>query len=42
MYNRILLSWIERRTTEDQIHLFVRTGWLTQEQADTILNTPQN
>lgn len=42
MYNKILQSWIERKVTADQIHLFVRTNWLTQEQADTILNTPQN
>jgi hypothetical protein len=42
MYNKILLSWIEHKTTEDQIHLFVRTKWLTQEQAETILNTPRN
>jgi hypothetical protein len=41
MYNRILINWIERKLNEDQIHLFVRTGWLTQEQADTILATPQ-
>ncbi len=42
MYNKILQRWIERKVTVGQIHLFVRTNWLTQEQADTILATPQN
>jgi hypothetical protein len=42
MYNRVLLRWIEKRITVDQIHLLVRTNWLTQEQADEIIATPQN
>jgi hypothetical protein len=41
MYDRILLRWIERRITPEQVQLLVRTNWLTQAQADTILATPQ-
>lgn len=42
MYSKILLRWIERRITEEQIQLLVRTYWLTQQQADEIIATPQN
>ncbi len=41
MYDRILLRWIERRITQEQVQLLVRTNWLTQAQADIILATPQ-
>jgi hypothetical protein len=41
MYDRILLRWIERRITPEQVQLLVRTNWLTQAQADIILATPQ-
>lgn len=42
MYSRILLRWIEGRITVDQIQLLVRTNWITQQQADVIIATPQN
>lgn len=42
MYSKILTRWIEKRITVDQILLLVRTGWLTQDQADIIISTEQN
>ena len=36
MYERILARWLAGKITEQQIDLLVKTGWLTQEQADSI------
>lgn len=41
MYNFILNMWIMKRYTETNISNCVTKGYITQEQADTILATPQ-
>lgn len=41
MYNFILNQWIMRKYTETNIANCVIKGYITQEQADTILGTPQ-
>lgn len=42
MYQMLLNLWVTRRATETTIENAVAKGWITQEQADLILATPQN
>lgn len=41
MYNFILNQWIMKKYTETNIQNCVTKGYITQEQANTILATPQ-
>lgn len=41
MYVFLLRCWIEGRVTATQINYAVTRGWITQEEANTILTTPQ-
>jgi hypothetical protein len=41
MYQFILNQWILRKYTETQVQNAVVKGYITQEQADTILTTPK-
>lgn len=40
-YRLILRSWQDGRVTIREVELFVRTGWLTREQADEIYKLPR-
>lgn len=40
MYAFLLRCWTEGRVRAEQIRYAVTKGWITQEQADTILATP--
>lgn len=42
MYQMLLNLWVARRLTEAQVEAAVAKGWITQDQADLILATPQN
>lgn len=42
MYQMLLNLWVSRRATTATIENAVGKGWITQEQADLILATPQN
>lgn len=41
MYNFVLNQWILGRFTQTQVQNCVTKGYIIQEQADTILATPQ-
>lgn len=41
MYNFILNMWIMRRINDEQVQTYVTKGYITQEQANRILNTLQ-
>ncbi|WP_226085637.1 hypothetical protein [Mesobacillus sp. S13] len=41
MYGFLLNMWIMGRVTETQINNYVGKGFITQEEADMILATPQ-
>jgi hypothetical protein len=41
MYNLLLNLWIMNRISETNIQNAVTKGYITQEQADTILATPK-
>lgn len=41
IYNIFYRNWINKRASVEQIQQSVTMGILTQEQADTILATPQ-
>jgi hypothetical protein len=41
MYNFILNMWVMKRITEEQVQAYVVKGFITQEQANMILATPQ-
>ncbi len=41
MYNFILNMWVMKRITEEQVQAYVVKGYITQEQANMILATPQ-
>ncbi|RFU70343.1 XkdX family protein [Peribacillus saganii] len=41
MYNFIRNQWIMGKYTPEQVQNAVTKGYITQEQADTILATPQ-
>lgn len=40
-YRLILRRWQDGRVTIREVELFVRTGWLTREQADEIYKLPR-
>ena len=40
-YRLILRRWQDGRVTIREVELFVRTGWLTREQADLIYTYPR-
>lgn len=40
MYNFILNQWIMKKITSEKVQSYV-PRWITQEQCDTILSTPQ-
>lgn len=42
MYQMLLNLWVARRATEVTIENAVAKNWITQDQADLILATPQN
>lgn len=42
MYNFILSMWKQRRVDEAYVNYQVEMKRITQEEADTILSTPQN
>ena len=41
MYNFILNQWIMKKYTATQVQNCVTKGYITQDQANTILATPQ-
>jgi hypothetical protein len=41
MYNFILNQWVMKKFTETNVQNCVTKGYITQDQADTILATPQ-
>jgi hypothetical protein len=41
MYGFILNQWIMEKYTVDKVNLCVTKGYITQDQANTILDTPQ-
>jgi len=41
MYKFIYNMWVMKRTTAEQVQDFVDKGFISQEEADTILATPQ-
>lgn len=41
MYNFILNMWVFRKITETQVNSYVTKGFITQQEADQILATPQ-
>jgi len=41
MYGFILNMWIMKRITATQVQAYVTNGYITQEEADMILATPQ-
>jgi len=41
-YRLILRRWQDGRVTIQEVELFVKTGWLTREQADLIYTYPRN
>lgn len=41
MYNFILGMWQAGRVTEEQVRSYAQKGFITQEEADQILATPQ-
>lgn len=41
MYSFILNMWIMKRITATQVQTYVTKGFITQEEADMILATPQ-
>ncbi|WP_176222236.1 hypothetical protein [Tuberibacillus sp. Marseille-P3662] len=41
MYDFLLRMWVQRRVTETQLQNYADYGFITQEQADSIIATPQ-
>lgn len=41
MFNFILFQWVMRKFTADQVNACVTKKFITQDQADTILETQQ-
>jgi hypothetical protein len=41
MYNFILNMWIMRKIDEAKVQIYVVKGYITQEEANIILATPQ-
>ncbi len=41
MYNFLLNMWVMKRITETQVQNAVNKGYVTQEEANMILATPQ-
>lgn len=41
MYGFILNMWVSRKITETQVQSYVTKGFITQEEANMILATPQ-
>lgn len=41
MYAFILNMWIMKRLTQEQVQMYVTKGFITQEEANMILATPQ-
>ena len=41
MYQFILNMWVFRRVTEEQVNSYVGKGFITQDEANQILATPQ-
>jgi hypothetical protein len=41
MYQFILNMWVFRKVTEQQVRSYAQKGFITQQEADEILATPQ-
>jgi hypothetical protein len=41
MFGFVSLMWVMRRITEQQVLAYVAKGYITQQEADMILVTPQ-
>lgn len=41
MYNTLLRMWKKGMLTEEKLQKAVDLGWITEEQAETIRNTPR-
>lgn len=41
MYNTLMRMWKQGKLTEAQIDRAVELGWITEQQAETIKNTPK-
>lgn len=41
MYGFVLNMWVMRRITAEQVQMYVTKGYITQEEANMILATPQ-
>ena len=42
MYNFTLNMWVMKKITEEKINRYVTKGYITEEEAQMILATPQN
>ena len=42
MFDTLLRMWIKRKITAAKVNSAVAKGWIIAEQAEIILNTPQN
>lgn len=41
MYQFLLNMWVMRRITEEQLYQLVQKGWITQQEYEMIVSTPQ-
>lgn len=41
MYNTLMRMWKQGKLTEAQVDRAVELGWITEQQAETIKNTPK-